>query len=374
MNWLVFDRNFVFLNGGFKQITTAGKEEGTDVAHERDFNTNPIVIAEPGYVYIYVSNENTTIVDVYFDDFRVTQTKSPVIASNEYYPFGLTFNSYQRENSTENKYLYNQGTGEKTFKTERILDLGLNVDMSRDRVYDYLTGRWWQVDPKADQGGQESWSTYQYGFDNPIRYNDPYGDCIPCLTQRIIEYSAIFGSMASSSSKGAMTRLMTNSSSTVQQRAGTNGPTTLVDSKAMAKIGDAKIVTDVAAKNTKTLANEVSKDGLAAAKVVGTGLEVTGVAAPLGAAINTTATALDEGRQVKFEGKSMADAGVDFTVGFAIDATFSGLGNAAKSTVKQSEAGKQAFDKTVDGYSFSFSNLFQWVADKIKGNESEKNK
>jgi hypothetical protein len=98
----------------------------------------------------------------------------------DYYPFGLTFNSYKRENSTENKHLYNQGTGEKTFKTERILDLGLNVDMSRDRVYDYLTGRWWQVDPKADEDGQDSWSTHQYSFNNPILYNDPYGDCPRC--------------------------------------------------------------------------------------------------------------------------------------------------------------------------------------------------
>jgi RHS repeat-associated protein len=97
---------------------------------------------------------------------------------DNYYPFGLTFNSYSRENSTENKYLYNQGTGEKTFKTERVYDLGLNVDQSKYRTYDYLTGRWWQVDPKADQGGQESWSTYQFGFNNPIRNNDPEGDIV----------------------------------------------------------------------------------------------------------------------------------------------------------------------------------------------------
>jgi RHS repeat-associated protein len=90
----------------------------------------------------------------------------------------LTFNKYSRENSVENRYLYNQGTGEKTFKTERITELDLNVDQSKYRTYDYLTGRWWQVDPKADQGGQESWSTYQFGFNNPIRNNDPEGDIV----------------------------------------------------------------------------------------------------------------------------------------------------------------------------------------------------
>src|SRR5262249_50622513 len=86
-----------------------------------------------------------------------------------------------RENSTSNRYLYNQGAGEKKFNTERVADLDLNVDQSRYRTYDFATGRWWQVDPKGDFGGQESWSTYQFGFDNPIRYNDPEGDVIPIL-------------------------------------------------------------------------------------------------------------------------------------------------------------------------------------------------
>jgi hypothetical protein len=42
-------------------------------------------------------------VEVYFDDFNVEHTKSPVIQSDEYYPFGLTFNSYRRENSVFNR-------------------------------------------------------------------------------------------------------------------------------------------------------------------------------------------------------------------------------------------------------------------------------
>lgn len=376
LNWLIFDRNFVFQTGGFKQITTAGKEAGTDVAHERVFNTNPIVIAEPGYVYIYVSNENTTLVEVYFDDFKVTQNKSAIIQSDSFYPFGLTFDSYQRENSVENRYLYNQGTGEKTFKTERVYDLGLNVDMSRDRVYDYVTGRWWQVDPKGDKEGQESWSTYQYGFDNPVRYNDPYGDCIPCITQQLVaKYSALMASMSSSSSRGAVTRLMTNSSSTIQQRAGTDSPVTPVDNKVMSRLGDGRVVADVTSKNTKTLANEVSKDGLAAAQAVGTGVEIAGMGTPVsgvGAAINGVAGALDEARQVAFEDKSKTDAVIDVGVGFAINKSFSKMGDAAKSTVSGAE--KATHDKVVSAYEFSFSNFFQWVASKITSESRERDK
>jgi hypothetical protein len=124
---------------------------------------------------------------------------------DNYYPFGLTFNSYQRENSVENKYLYNQGTGKKIFRTERVYDLGLNVDQSRDRTYDYITGRWWQVDPKADTEGQESWSTYQFGFDNPVRYNDPYGDCIPCALEAI----KLLGNLMKGISSGTNQRYQT---------------------------------------------------------------------------------------------------------------------------------------------------------------------
>jgi RHS repeat-associated protein len=259
--------------------------------------------------------------------------------------------------------LYNDGA-------ERQDDLDLNIDLTKFRAYDPAIGRWWQVDPAADKEGQEIWSPYNYGFNNPIRYNDPDGDCIPCLTASLTaKYSALFASMKSSSSEGALTRLMTNSSSTVQSRSGQS--TSSLDTKAMAKLSDAKTVTDATAKNTKTLVNEVSKDGIAAAKAVGTGLELTGVGATVGVAINTTANVLDEGRQVTLEGKSLSDAGTDILISGTIDAVFSGLGNAAKSSVKQTEVGKEAFDKTIDGYSFGFSNLFNWVADKIQGNQSE---
>jgi RHS repeat-associated protein len=165
LNWLVFDRNFVFLNGGFKQITTAGKEAGTDVAHERVFNTNPIVVAEPGYVYIYVSNENTTLVDVYFDDFKVTQTKSPVIASNDYYPFGLTFNSYNRENSTQQNYLYNG----KEVQDELNLDW---LDYGW-RMYDPTIGRWGVIDKHSET--YYPVSPYNYCINNPINLIDYLG-------------------------------------------------------------------------------------------------------------------------------------------------------------------------------------------------------
>ena len=116
---------------------------------------------------------------MFFDDFQIQQVHSKVVQSDDYYPFGLTFNSYQRENSIYNRYLYNQGRGEKKFLTERIFDLELNIDLTRFRAYDPATGRWWQVDPLADFGGLISWTPYNYSFNSPIVNNDPLGDCPP---------------------------------------------------------------------------------------------------------------------------------------------------------------------------------------------------
>ncbi|HET7179034.1 MAG TPA: hypothetical protein VFI14_04880, partial [Chryseosolibacter sp.] len=182
LNYIVFDRNFNPLIGesGFIRITTASKEDGTNVPHDLLKPDQPLVIKQAGYVYIYLSNENDTPVEVFFDDFKVEHIKSPVVQMDDYYPFGLAFNSYSRENSIENRYLYNQGTGDKTFNTERVYDLGLNVDQSKYRTYDYITGRWWQVDPKADEDDLVALTSYNYSYNNPVRYNDPEGDCPLC--------------------------------------------------------------------------------------------------------------------------------------------------------------------------------------------------
>jgi RHS repeat-associated protein len=181
LNYLVFDRDYNVLDGGFVRITEAAKESGTDGPHE--LLSKELLIKKPGYVYIYLSNDNVALggsqVEVYFDDFNVEHTKSPVIASQEYYPFGLTFGNYQRENSLKNRYLYNKGA-------ERLDELDLNIDATKYRVYDAAIDRWWQVDPLADEGDLVSLTPYNYSFNNPVRYNDPDGDCPVCVIPIVI--------------------------------------------------------------------------------------------------------------------------------------------------------------------------------------------
>jgi RHS repeat-associated protein len=122
-------------------------------------------IKVPGYVYIYLSNEEEGPLDVFFDDLQVTHTLGPVVQANDYYPFGLTFNSYQRENSKANKYLYS----EKELQDD--LDLGL-FDFAA-RMYDPALGRFNSVDPHADR--YEITSPYNYAFNNPLLFVDPTG-------------------------------------------------------------------------------------------------------------------------------------------------------------------------------------------------------
>ncbi|MEJ0055077.1 MAG: RHS repeat-associated core domain-containing protein [Bacteroidota bacterium] len=165
LNWLIFDKNYGFITGGFKQITTAAKEAGTDVAHERVAPSSDIAIAQAGYAYIYLSNEAASPVEVYFDDFKVTHVKSPVIETSDFYPFGLAFNQYQRENSLNNKFKF-QGQ-------EHITDLGLNWDSFKWRNYQPEIGRFFNVDPLAEKYVHNS--TYAFAENKVITFRELEG-------------------------------------------------------------------------------------------------------------------------------------------------------------------------------------------------------
>jgi len=167
LNYLVFDRNYNVLDGGFVRVTEAAKESGTDVPHER--LSKQLTIKEAGYVYIYLSNDNATLggnpIEVYFDDFKFEHIKSPVIQAEDYYPFGLAFNSYSKENSMPDLYQYNG--------KEMQNELGLEWLDYGARMYMQEIGRWGCVDPHADN--YEITSPYTYAFNNPMLFVDPNG-------------------------------------------------------------------------------------------------------------------------------------------------------------------------------------------------------
>ena len=170
LSYILFDLDMNPIANGFnyKQVTAAAEEHG-QAGHQHELlsfsGTQQVVVKDAGYMYIYISNENDTPVDVYFDDFKVEQIKTPVVQSQEYYPFGLTYNSYVREGSTLNRYQYNG--------KELQEALSLNWNDYGARMYMSDIGRWGVVDPLADKMRRHS--PYNYAFDNPIRFIDPDG-------------------------------------------------------------------------------------------------------------------------------------------------------------------------------------------------------
>lgn len=143
LNYIIMDRDFnKIVNAGAKPVTTAAREYGQNGQHERLF-FDDIVVREAGYMYIYLSNEGEELVDVFFDDLKVTHQKSPIVEAQDYYPFGLTFNQYTRESAVPNRWKF-QGQ-------EHVDDLGLNWDSFKWRNNQPDIGRFFNVDPLADK-------------------------------------------------------------------------------------------------------------------------------------------------------------------------------------------------------------------------------
>ncbi len=169
LNYMVFDKDFLFLTAGYQQISSASHLQWETVSLD-----NPIIIEEEGYILVYVSNETNALSVVDFDDLTVTHKKTHVVQSDDYYPFGLTFSEYQRTASSVNRFKFNDGA-------EREDAFDLNIDYTRYRNYNPALGRWWQADPKGENFYELT--PYNYSFNNPARYNDPNGDCppgVPC--------------------------------------------------------------------------------------------------------------------------------------------------------------------------------------------------
>jgi len=167
LNWLVFDRDYNFIpsESGFKRLSNGARETGHNTAHEALIKDD-LKIKQPGYVYIYLSNENETPVEVYFDDFLVEHLKSPVIQTQDYYPFGLTLNSYRRENNIKENFLFNG----KEFQDKLSLSW---LDYGA-RMYMNDIGRWGVIDPLFDL--YYDWTTYNYCANNPVLVLDPNGE------------------------------------------------------------------------------------------------------------------------------------------------------------------------------------------------------
>jgi RHS repeat-associated protein len=195
---LIFDREHNLLDISYQQSSSSGA-----------LMTASYTIAEPGYAYIYISNEHPTLLDVYFDDVEISHTPSPVVQMQDYYPFGLTFNAYQRENAVDQNFLYNG----KELQDE--LNLGW-MDYGA-RMYDPSIARWMVVDPMSEKAF--GWTPYRYAFDNPMKFTDPNG---------MFEYSDGYGTHDSKNETGSVEHSGTFTGGAKDFAAGSSARTTVV--------------------------------------------------------------------------------------------------------------------------------------------------
>lgn len=151
--------------------------------------------------------------------------------------------------SLENKYRFNDGSElqNKEFSDGSGLEW-YDVDA---RFYDPQLGRFMQVDPRPDDGDQESWEPYQYALDNPISNNDPDGEIwnwvVGAVVGAVVDYgSQVVSNLAEGKSLGQSLSQVDGKSIL---KSAAIGAVTSGASAFVAKAG-AKVVTTVAAKVT----------------------------------------------------------------------------------------------------------------------------
>jgi RHS repeat-associated protein len=164
----LFDSKHNLVDLAYDQISVSARQEVGDATkrpHDRLYRE--LVVSQPGYAYIYVSNESPTLVEVYFDDLTLTHRKSPVVRWDDYYPFGMGINSISYQNSTlqKNDFLYNG--------KERQEELGVGWLDYGARMYMAEIGRWVVVDPMIEKHFYSS--PHVYVYNSPIRLADLFG-------------------------------------------------------------------------------------------------------------------------------------------------------------------------------------------------------
>jgi RHS repeat-associated protein len=119
--------------------------------------------------YEYTLTDHLGNARIQFSDKNNDGTIQPateLIQANHYYPFGLNQEGpWAKGGAAGNKYQYNG--------KELNEDFGLGWNDYGARMYDAAIGRWNSVDPMGEK--MKTWSTYNYGFDNPLRFIDSDG-------------------------------------------------------------------------------------------------------------------------------------------------------------------------------------------------------
>lgn len=162
-----------------------------------------VAVRKNGYAYIYFSNESES--PVWFDNVQLSHKRGPILEETHYYPFGLTMAGISSKamafGEPGNKRKYN---GKELNNKEFSDNSGLEVYDFGARNYDPQIGRWHTVDPKSEVSRR--WSTYNYAYDNPLRFIDPDG----MQAEDWIKYTDANGGQHEDYTPGALTQEQTD--------------------------------------------------------------------------------------------------------------------------------------------------------------------
>ena len=154
LNWLLFDDDFVFRDGGYHLLTSGAAAESlaqlASVSHQR-LSLDGYTISQDGYFFVYTSNESPQLTEVFFDDFTVVHEK---LIPDEAYDPGLV------------AYRYGFNGKEK----DQMGEWGLNHYDYGFRIYNPALGRFLSVDPLA--ASYPELTPYQFASNTPIQAID----------------------------------------------------------------------------------------------------------------------------------------------------------------------------------------------------------
>ena len=158
------------------------------------------------YVYQYKDHLGNIRVSYGYDQkYEVLK----IIEENHYYPFGLKHTNY---NSGKKKYEKDEEEAGK-MKLKQVAptdgwfvannykfsgrewqdELSLNMYDLRARQYDPAIARFVAIDPLTDDEDQLDKSNYAYAWNDPIKYNDPDGECPSCFLGALVGAAVDYG-------------------------------------------------------------------------------------------------------------------------------------------------------------------------------------
>jgi RHS repeat-associated protein len=138
VSYILFDNSFNLVDFGFDQI-----DEGATTTH--NLLQLKVKVQQAGYLYVFLSNENPTPKDIWFDDFNIRRTFVDVIHTTDYYGYGseIKGTTFSKAGAYKNQFLYNGK------EKQDELDLGW-LDYGA-RMYMSDIARWGVIDPLAEK-------------------------------------------------------------------------------------------------------------------------------------------------------------------------------------------------------------------------------